>query len=185
MEVFQPGSFRFIRTAALIRATTVMVVILISIMSTAPFSSFASSELEISGFTIVQETDGGKWEIQAHRATYEDEKEVILDRVSARMISGGEDRLSVVSDRGRYESEQQLLHLEGNVVLASRWGSSLRAPTVLWNGSEEYIEASGGIKLQRGSMLVYGGSARYILDTGTAWVLGKVRTVLVTEGYRP
>jgi LPS export ABC transporter protein LptC len=138
----------------------------------------ASSELEMSGFVIVQETDSGRWEIQAHRASYMDEKEVLLNNVSARIISGGEDRISVVSDTGRFESDRLVLHLEGNVIIASHWGSSLQAPAVKWNGSDDYLEASGGVKLQRGSIIIYGSSAHYTINTGVARILGKVRTIL-------
>ena len=162
----------------ILQAAAVTTVALLSLILALPVSASASSELEMSGFTVVQETGSGRWEIQARKASYIDEREVLLNGVSARMTSEGEDRISVVSERGRYEPDQLVLHLEGNVVVASRWGSSLQAPAVLWNGSGAYLEASGGVKLQRGSIMVYGASARYSIDTGTAWVLGKVRAVV-------
>ena len=168
-----------------IRAAVITVGFLACLIPVLPLPAWASSEVEMSGFTIVQETVGGRWEIEAQRASYLDEREVILNGVSARMISGGQDRVSVVSDRGRYESGQQVLHLEGNVVVASRWGSSLRAPAVLWNGSGAYLEASGGVRLQRGAILVNGGSARYMIDTSTAWIIGEVRTVLEVRKKGP
>jgi LPS export ABC transporter protein LptC len=145
----------------------------------------ASSELEVSGFTIVQETADGKWEIQARRASYQGEKAVILHEVSARMTSEGEDRISVVSDRGRYESDTFILHLEGNVAVASGWGSTFRAPNIRWDGSGAYLEASGGVELRRGAILVHGRSARYNVNTGTASIEGTVRTVLDAGSHLP
>ena len=168
------------RSSGAVRAGVLMAAFVVGLVPARPGPASASSEVRISGFTIVQETVGGRWEIQAQKASYMNDKRVILDGVSARMITGGEDRVSVVSDRGRYESEQLVLHLEGNVVIASRWGSSIRAPAVLWNGSGDYIEASGGVRLQRGSILVNGETARYSIDTGTVMIRDKVRTVIDT-----
>jgi LPS export ABC transporter protein LptC len=168
-----------------LRKAAVFLVVLLGLVWTVSRTTSASSELEISGFILVQETDNGRWEIQARQASYMDEKEVLLNGVSARMVSGGQDRISVVSEKGRFESDLLILHLEGNVVIASSWGSSLQAPTVSWNGSADYLEASGGVKLQRGSIMVQGYSARYTIDTGTAWVLGKVRTILDTGKSGP
>jgi len=146
--------------------------------------AYPSPELEMSGFVIVQETDNGRWEIQARSASYVNEEDVLLSGVSAKMILNGKDRISVISETGRFESGRQVLHLEGNVVIASRWGSSLHAPSVRWDGPEDYIEASGGVELERGPVRVYGSSARYTIDTGTALILGKVRTILDSEKSR-
>lgn len=163
-----------------LREGAVALVVLIAAAWTIPTAASASPELEISDFVIVQETDSGRWEIKAQRASYMDEREILLNGVSARMVSDGQDRVSVVSETGRFEPDLLVLHLEGNVVIKSSWGSSLRAPAVRWNGSGDYLEASGGVKLQRGAIMVYGSSARYTIDTGIARILGKVRTILDT-----
>jgi LPS export ABC transporter protein LptC len=178
MAMFSAGTGPFRKVAAVLVALSGL-----SWSVSMPVS--ASSELEMSGFIIVQETDTGRWEIQADRASYVDEKEVLLNGVSARMISAGEDRISVVSDTGRFESDRLVLYLEGNVIIASYWGSSLRAPAVRWNGTDDYLEASGGVTLKRGSIVVSGSSARYTIETGTARILGEVRTILEPEKISP
>lgn len=141
-----------------------------------PVSS--SSELEMSGFIIVQETNTGRWEIQARNASYVDEREVILDGVEARLVSDGKEQVRVESSAGRFESDQLVLYLEGNVTIKNYRDLSLQAPIVRWDGSGDYLEASGGVKLQRGSIVIYGSSGRYTVETGTAHISGKVMTVL-------
>ena len=143
-----------------------------------PIRAAAVSEMEMSGFSVVQETGSGKWIIQARTAVYKDEKEVILDTVTAEMVSGGRAEISVVGDKGRYDPERLILHLEGNVVARAGQGFSLRAETVQWDGSGAFLEAWGGVELTRGGVLVQGGSVRYTINTGMALIMGKVRTIL-------
>lgn len=141
-----------------------------------PQSAGAVSDVEMTGFKIIQETDNGRWEIQAGKAYYDGEGDVILQEVSARMITDGMERVSVVSDKGRYESEGLILHLEGHVAVASVWGSRFKAPKLMWDGPGALMVAGDGIQLERGGLKVLGESVRYTVNTGTAIVDGGVRT---------
>ncbi|UCG39169.1 MAG: LPS export ABC transporter periplasmic protein LptC [bacterium] len=150
-----------------------------------PASIPASNDLEMTGFAIVQNTAGGKWEIRARRATYENEREVVLFEVSARMTSEGTERVTVVGDRGRYDSGTMVLHLEGNVAVKGQSGSSFLAPSVLWAWARSVLEASGGVMLTRGPFSISGGRARYGVDTGRTMVREDVRTVWTRQGEMP
>jgi len=139
----------------------------------------AVSDVEMTGFRITQETADGRWEIQAGKASYDVGGDVILQDVSARMITNGSERVRVVSDSGRYESDVLVLHLKGHVVVASAMGSRFEAPSLKWDGPGAVMVAGEGIQLQRGGLKVLGRSVQYKLNTGTAIIDGGVRTTWV------
>ncbi len=141
-----------------------------------PQTTGAVSDVEMTGFKIIQETDNGRWEIQAEKAYYDGRGDVILQKVFARMITGGMESVSVVSDKGRYETEGLILHLEGRVIVTNGWGSRFEAPILKWDGPGAVMEAGGGILFRRGGMKVLGESVRYTVNSGTAIVDGGVRT---------
>jgi hypothetical protein len=143
-----------------------------------PQTTGAVSDLEMTGFKIIQETDGGRWEIQAGKAYYDGRGDVILKEVSARMITDGMESVRVVSDKGRYESEGLILYLEGHVAVASGWGSRFEAPKLKWDGPGALMVAGDGVQLKRGGLKVLGESVRYTVNSGTAIVDGDVRTTL-------
>lgn len=165
--------------------TVVKTLVLTALILFLPVQAPGVPEMEISGFSVVQETGGTKWTIRARTATYRDEMEVILDAVTAEMASGGVREVSVTGDTGRYDAEKQILFLEGNVVARTVRGLHLRAETVRWNGTGAFLEAWGGVELTNGPILVRGGSARYTPGTGTALVMGKVMTILETGRISP
>ena len=165
--------------------TVLSLQVLAALLLFMPVQAADVPEMEISGFSVVQETGGAKWTIRARTATYRDEMEVILDAVSAEMTSGGVGKISVTGDTGRYDAQKLVLYLEGNVVARTVRGLNLRADTVRWNGNGAFLEAWGGVELTNGPILVQGGSARYTPGTGTALVMGKVRTILATGRIGP
>ncbi len=136
----------------------------------------ATSDVEMTGFRIVQETGSGRWEIQAGRATYDRQGDVLLDEVVARLMSGNQVRVRVVSERGRYDSGSLVLYLEGNVGIASLWGSRLQTSQLRWDGRTALLSATGGVKMQRGGLHINGQSLRYTASSGTAFLSGGVLT---------
>jgi LPS export ABC transporter protein LptC len=150
-----------------------------------PQTTGAVSDVEMTGFKIIQATDSGQWEIKAGKAFYDGRGDVILQEVSARMVSEDMESVSVVSDKGRYESERLILHLEGHVVVTSGWGSRLETPRLKWNGPGALMLADTGVQLNRGPLKVLGGSLRYTVNSGTAIVSGGVRTTWDERSGRP
>jgi len=136
----------------------------------------AVSDVEMTGFKIIQKTDSGRWEIKADKAYYDGQGDVILQKVSAWMIDNGIKRTTVVSDKGRYESEELILHLEGHVVVVSGMGARFETPELKWNGPGALMVAGKGVQLKRGKMKVIGESLRYTVNSGTVLIRGGVRT---------
>ena len=136
----------------------------------------AVSDVEMTGFKITQETDSGRWEIQAGKAYYDGEGDVILQKVSARMIAGDKERVSVMSDKGRYETEGLILHLEGHVNVASALGSRFESPHLKWDGADAVMVADNGVRFERGGFIILGDSFKYTVDSGTATIDGGVLT---------
>lgn len=143
------------------------------------------SEVVMTGFRVVQETDRGRWEIRAEKAYYDNLGDVILQEVDARMIKNGIEGVTVRSDRGRYETAALILHLEGNVSVASAWGSRFKAPNLRWDGPHAVMVADEGVLIERGELKVMGESFRYRPDTGTAVVEGGVETTMRERSVRP
>lgn len=148
-------------------------IVFVMFLSAAP----AFSDVEMTGFTLTQETEGGRWEIRASVAYYDGHGDVILQEVSARMINNGVERVKVVSDKGRYETDGLVLYLEGAVSVASAWGSRFETPTLKWDGPRAVMEAEGGVRLLRAGWEMSGESVSYMVNSGTATVDGGVRTV--------
>ncbi|MDF1534936.1 MAG: LPS export ABC transporter periplasmic protein LptC [bacterium] len=142
-----------------------------------PAATAAAPEVEMTGFTILQETDSGRWEIESAKARYDGAGDVLLTGVTATLKSPQGSVLEVVSDRGRFESDRLLLHLEGNVGVTSALGASFEAPRVRWDGSGSVLDADGGVRLTRGPLRVTGSSVRYVVSTGTAFLGGGVKSV--------
>jgi hypothetical protein len=143
-----------------------------------PQTTGAVSDVEMTGFKIIQETDNGRWEIQAGKASYDGQGDVILQKVSARMITDGMESVKVVSDKGRYETEGLILYLEGHVAVVSGWGSRFEAPKLKWDGPGSLMVAGEGVQLIRYGLKVLGESFSYAVNSGTAVVGGGVRTTL-------
>jgi LPS export ABC transporter protein LptC len=141
-----------------------------------PQMTGAVSDVEMTGFKIIQETDKGRWEIQSGKAYYDGQGDVILREVSARMITDGRESVRVVSDKGRYETEDLILHLEGHVAVTSGWGSRFEAPKLKWDGRSSLMVADGGVQFLRYGLKVLGESFRYTVNSGKAVVGGGVRT---------
>ena len=93
--------------------------------------------------------------------------------------------VSVVSDKGRYESKGLILHLEGHVVVASGWGSRFETPSLKWDGPGALMLADNGVQLKRGPLKIIGDSVRYAVNSGTAKVAGEVRTTWDERSDRP
>jgi LPS export ABC transporter protein LptC len=142
-----------------------------------PATVAAAPEVEMTGFTILQETDSGRWEIESERARYDGTGDVILTGVSAILIDAGDTVVKVVSDTGRFESNRLMLHLEGNVGVTSALGATFRAPRVRWDGTGSAMEADGGVKLVRGPLRVTGSTVQYLVSKGTAYMDGGVKSV--------
>lgn len=145
----------------------------------------AVPDVEMTGFRIIQETENGRWEIQADKAYYDDRGDVILQEVTARMVSDGTERVTVASDKGLYESEELILYLEGRVVVASALGSRFEAAKLKWDGPRAVMTAENGVTLQRESLKVLGTSVKYTVDSGIAQMHGNVRTTWVEGSVRP
>ena len=142
-----------------------------------PAAVAAAPEVEMTGFTILQETDSGRWEIESAKARYDGAGDVLLTGVSATLINKGGTVVEVVSDRGRFESNRLMLHLEGNVGVTSVLGATFNAPRVRWDGIGSTMEADGGVKLTRGPLRVTGSTVRYLVSKGTAYMDGGVKSV--------
>lgn len=142
----------------------------------------AASDVEMTGFKIVQETGNGHWEIKADKAYYDGRGDVILQEVSARMMNNGVEGVSVSSDKGRYETEGLVLHLEGNVTVTSSWGSRFETPNLRWDGPQAMMVAERGVQVDRGMLRVVGESVKYTVNTGTALVSGGVTTTWDERG---
>jgi LPS export ABC transporter protein LptC len=153
-----------------------LAVALLSLFLFFPLATGAVSDVEMTGFKIIQETDSGRWEIKAGKAYYDGRGDVILNEVTARMIDDGKESVRVVSDKGRYEPEGLILHLEGHVAVASGWGSRFKAPKLKWDGPGAVMMAGDGVQLERGGLKVFGKSVRYTVNSGTAVISGGVRT---------
>ena len=139
-------------------------------------AAVALSDVEMTGFRIVQETENGRWEIKAGRAYYDGEGDVILHEVFARMIKNGIEDVQVSSDKGRYETEGMILQLEGSVTVSSSWGARFKAPHLKWDGPKALMVAEHGVQVERGMLKVVGRSITYTVDTGTALLSGGVTT---------
>lgn len=142
-----------------------------------PVTVAAAPEVEMTGFTILQETDSGRWEIESAKARYDGAGDVLLTGVSATLIDTGETVVKVVSDTGRFESDRMLLHLEGHVGVSSVLGATFKAPRVQWDGTGSVMVADGGVELTRGPLMVTGRSVRYLVGKGTAYMDGGVKSV--------
>lgn len=163
-----------------------------SILSAAALSLFmllsqtawAVSDVEMTGFRIIQETPNGRWEIQAGKASYDVGGDVILLAVSARMVADGRERVKVSSDTGRYESDALILHLKGHVVVTSALGSRFQAPSLKWDGPAAVMTAGEGVLLQRGALKIRGERVHYKVNSGTAKIDGGVRTTWVERSQQ-
>ena len=140
------------------------------------------SDVEMTGFRIIQETGSGRWEIQASAAYYDGQGDVILQEVSATIMDNGVERVNVVSDKGRYESTGLVLHLEGDVTVSSAWGSRFETPNLKWDGPRALMVADGGVRLMRAGWEVKGESVRYTVNSGKAIFDGGVRTIWDERG---
>jgi len=145
----------------------------------------AASEVAITGFSFVQDTVRGPWTIEARYAVFQEEQGVILDAVSARMVTRTGEELSVVSDKGHYDPEKLVLDLEGHVLARHGGGFVLKAGKVRWDGSGATLEIREEVEMAGPAILVNGDRALYEIDGRAILFTGGVQTILDLKGEKP
>ena len=145
----------------------------------------AASEVSITGFSFVQDTARGPWAIEARHAVFQEGEGVVLDAVSARMVTGDGEELSVVSDKGHYDPEKLVLDLEGHVLARHEGGFILKAGKVTWDGTGATLRIREEVEMAGQALRVNGESALYEIDGQAFLFTGGVQTILDLKGETP
>lgn len=103
----------------------------------------------VVGNLILTETKDEKvyWELYAKKGSYESTSGlVVLENAMGNFYNkDNEVVLSVESNRGTYKEEDKAIALEGDTLIVSKEGYSIRADKIVWKGRDEDIIASGNI----------------------------------------
>jgi lipopolysaccharide assembly outer membrane protein LptD (OstA) len=138
--------------------------------------SAIGSDLEMTGFRLVQKSDSSQWEIQAETANYENDDTVLLGIVEAELLKKDGREISVIGASGQYLSRRLILTLRGNVKATTAAGYNLAAPTVVWYGEKALMVARGGVNVRNTGIDISGESLEYDTDSGITRVAGRVFT---------
>lgn len=139
-------------------------------------SPLMASDLEMTGFRLVQGSDGGRWEITSGSARYDGENRVLLKEVGARQIGAPEGNFSINGQRGVYLSDREELTVESDVVARTGRGYIFRAPKVKWLGKHSQVHATGGILLTADGVNINGRKLVYDLVLRQSLILGSTVT---------
>ncbi len=104
------------------------------------------------GNLILTETKDEKvyWELYAKKGSYDSSTGlIILENATGNFYNKeNEVVLSAESNRGTYKEDEKIITLEGDTLIVSKEGYSIRADKIVWKGRDEDIVASGNIVVQ-------------------------------------
>ncbi len=104
------------------------------------------------GNLILTETKDEKvyWELYAKKGSYDGSTGlIILENATGNFYNKeNEVVLSAESNRGTYKEDEKIITLEGDTLIVSKEGYSIRADKIVWKGRDEDIVASGNIVVQ-------------------------------------
>ena len=125
---------------------------------------------------LVQSRDGmPEWKIAAARLHTEDAGAgMFFDQVDASFYEDSNLRYEISSGSGTYESIKKMLTLAGDVVVVSREGFVIRAPTLSYDEKKRVLTSREKVKIAGEGMAVDGKGLRYQMDDGAFSVGGRV-----------
>ena len=104
------------------------------------------------GNLVLTETKDEKvyWELYAKKGSYDSSTGLIIleDATGNFYNKNNEVVLSAESNRGTYKEDEKIITLEGDTLIVSKEGYSIRADKIVWKGRDEDIVASGNIVVQ-------------------------------------
>ncbi|MEM0950536.1 MAG: LPS export ABC transporter periplasmic protein LptC [Cyanobacteria bacterium P01_H01_bin.74] len=147
---------------------------------------------------LVTEGDRKKWKIIAQQAIYaEDRASAKLNDVNGVFFNAaGKPLLTFTAPKGQYTNENNAVTLSGGVVVqsvesetvdkdqsadnAAVSSNKLTAPTMVWDASSDYVQASGGVTLTFPNGQTQADRCKFSLDFSDVSFSGRVRSQLVT-----
>ena len=157
-----------------------IIIFLILILVVSPFCFAQEGDQEVDGFSLVQYEDGGakKWELNGRSAEVKDGK-VKIEEVSA--LTFGEDAtLKLKAGQGVFDREQELVHLENNVIVKTTDGTRLSADSLDWDVKTKDVFTDAPVTIKRHGLEAKGVGAEMNLRGKTA-KLKKDVTVDITS----
>ncbi len=138
------------------------------------------TDQEMGGFSLVQYEDGGakKWELSGRSAEVRDGK-VKINEVSA-LTFGGDTTLKLKARQGTFDREQELVHLENNVIVKTTDGTRLSADSLDWDVRTKDVFTDVPVTIKRHGLEAKGIGAEMNLKDKTA-KLKKDVTVSITS----
>ena len=144
----------------------ILTILLSSIL--APFCFAQEREESLDGFSLVQYEDEGakKWELSGRSAEVEEGK-VKIDEVSA--LTYGEDAtLKLKAREGTFDREEDLVHLEKDVVAKTTDGTMLSTDSLDWDAKTKNVSTDVDVTIKRPGLELDGTGANVDLDEKTA-----------------
>jgi len=104
------------------------------------------------GNLVLTETKDEKvyWELYAKKGSYDSSTGLIILENAMGNFYNKENQvvLSVESNQGTYKEDEKIITLEGDTLIVTKEGYSIRADKIVWKGRDEDIVASGNVVVQ-------------------------------------
>ena len=138
-------------------------------------------EQEVGNFSLVQYKEGGdkKWTLNGKSAQVE-ENNVKIDEVSA--VAFGEDTaIKLKAKDGNFEKEEQVMHLENNVVVKSTDGTTLTTDSLKWDAQTKNVFTDSAVRIKKSDFEVSGTGAVCNVEDKTAELKKDVTATMTTS----
>ncbi len=138
------------------------------------------ADLKMDRVHIVQNKQGTKaWEMWADTAkVYRKKNYTKMENIHLRFYPKNGKIMDVTADRGRMENESRNMHLQGNVLIKSQDGVSMRTESLKFRPKEKKIDSDEKIFVKGENFRLTGVGLRGRTDLGQFFLNKNVQAVL-------
>ena len=118
--------------------------------------------MEYEGNTLTEEKDGVIiWELTCEKMRIDSvTQNVELDGVTGKFFQHDQDKSwELKAKHGVYYQNQNLIYVEGDVIVTNNDGAKLQSDRLDWFAEEEKLVATGNVKISKDDMRAYGDMA--------------------------
>lgn len=106
---------------------------------------------------VERKKDRKEWELEANSTEFFDsEKTTHLECVKLKFFPENQKEVTIIGDKGKFNTETKNMEISGNVVVSSLDGYSLKTDSLKWIASKKVVETEDPVEISSESLLVTG-----------------------------
>ena len=144
-----------------------------------PAQSAAQADYQIKEIHINETLEGNlRWTLDADQAeVFDKEQRTVMKKVVVKVFTK-DSTWTVTGDEGTLDNEKRDVSLEGNVVVTSSEGLTLRTTELAWRNADRNLLSDAPVEIKRAGTTITGQGLDLRMQDETAVLQKKVRVVI-------